>query len=186
MNVAFYGGSFDPPHVGHVLAAAYLLAVAGFDRVLVVPVFEHAFAKPLLPFADRLSLCQLAFARLGGVQVSPIESELPHPNYTLDTLRALQQEHPDWQLRLVIGSDVLKETGQWRAFDEVRALAPLLVLGRHGYPAPEAPLPVLPDISSSRLRAALATSSPGARPPWVRESLVGSVLKAIDRCGLYR
>jgi len=71
-SVAIFGGSFDPPHISHVLAAVYASKVGGFEQVLVVPVFEHAFAKQLTPFAHRVALCEAAFAGIAGVSVSAL------------------------------------------------------------------------------------------------------------------
>ena len=73
--VAFYGGSFDPPHVAHVLAVAYLAGMGQFDRVLVVPVFRHAFEKRLTPFGERLRMCELAVGWLPGVEVTGVAIE---------------------------------------------------------------------------------------------------------------
>src|SRR5688572_21772618 len=115
MDVAFYGGSFDPPHVAHVLAASYVLATGAFERVLVVPVPAHALDKRLAPFEDRVEMCELALGWLPGVEVSRIEQSLPLPSRTLYTLKALKSAHPDWSLRLVIGADVLLETQKWHA-----------------------------------------------------------------------
>ncbi|HEY3495399.1 MAG TPA: hypothetical protein VGK73_11960, partial [Polyangiaceae bacterium] len=61
MKVAVYGGSFDPPHVAHRLTADYVLAVGGFDRLIVLPVHQHAFGKQLAAFEDRLELCRRCF-----------------------------------------------------------------------------------------------------------------------------
>jgi nicotinate-nucleotide adenylyltransferase len=69
MKVACYGGSFDPPHVAHVLLAAYVLTVEAFERVLVMPVFSHAFDKQLAPFEHRLRMCELAMGWLPRVEV---------------------------------------------------------------------------------------------------------------------
>src|SRR5512140_2335516 len=99
MNVAVYGGSFDPPHVAHVLAAAYLLACADVERVIVVPVFDHALDKELTPFELRLAMCELAFAELAAVELCRIEQSLPPPSYTLETLRQLARERPADRLR---------------------------------------------------------------------------------------
>lgn len=152
MLVAFYGGSFNPPHVAHLLAAAYMRSVGGFDRVLVVPVFSHAFDKRLAPFEHRAHMCELALGWLPGVEVSRVEQSLETPSLTLRTLQHLQSEHPDWQLRLVIGSDVLFESHKWHAFDQIRRIAPPYVVGRVGFPHPDAPAAVLPDVSSTRIR----------------------------------
>jgi nicotinate-nucleotide adenylyltransferase len=163
MQVAFYGGSFDPPHVAHVLTAAYLRGVVGFERVLIVPVFSHAFDKRLVSFEQRVRMCELALGWLPGVEVSRIEERLETPSLTLRTLRQLKAEHPDWQLRLVIGSDVLFESHKWYAFDEITKLAEPFVLGRAGFSHPDAPPPVLPDVSSTRIRELFADHSAEAR-----------------------
>ena len=111
MRVGFYGGSFDPPHIGHVLAVTYVLSVAGFDRVLVVPVYGHAFEKHLTPFAHRLRMCKLAMGWIPGVEISDVEASLDVPNLTLRTLQKIRAEYPDYRLGLVIGSDVLTKAG---------------------------------------------------------------------------
>src|SRR3954453_19837484 len=82
-ELAILGGSFDPPHFGHVFLAAYALGSANVERVLVVPVFQHAFAKPLSPFEDRLHMCELAFRDLRRVEVSDLERELGGVSRTL-------------------------------------------------------------------------------------------------------
>jgi nicotinate-nucleotide adenylyltransferase len=185
MQVAFYGGSFNPPHVAHLLTAAYLLGVAGFERVLAVPVFSHAFDKRLVSFEHRVRMSELALAWLPGVEVSRLEERLATPSLTLRTLRQVKAQHPDWQLRLVIGADVLFESHKWHAFDEVKQLAVPLVLGRLGFAHPDAPPPVLPDVSSTRIRELLADDGPEAR----RELDVyvpGAVLAYARAHGLYR
>jgi nicotinate-nucleotide adenylyltransferase len=186
MNVAFFGGSFDPPHVAHVLAVAYALSVGRFDRVLVVPAFEHALKKPRAAFEDRLQMCERALGFMSNVEICGIEERLGQPSFTLRTLQALALEHPDWRLRLMIGSDVLFETQKWHAFEQVAELAPPFVLGRAGQGHPQAPECVLPDISSSRVRELLTRRN----EPAVREQLAGyvpgAVLAFIDQNGLYR
>jgi nicotinate-nucleotide adenylyltransferase len=156
MDVAFYGGSFNPPHVAHVLAASYVLTTGAFDKLLVVPVHAHALDKQLAPFDDRARMCELALGWLPRVEVSRIESELPLPSRTLYTLQALKERHPDWAMRLVIGADVLLETQKWHAFERVAELAPPLILGRVGIQHPQTPPPILPDVSSTRVRELLA------------------------------
>jgi len=175
MQVAFFGGSFDPPHAGHVLLSAYLGTVAGFDRVLVAPVFGHAFDKPLSPFKHRLRMCELAFARLPFVEVSAIESTLEAPNYTLHTLQAIKQAHLDWQLRLAVGSDVLADTSQWYHFEAVAALAPPFVFARRGAAKAESSTRLLPEVSSSELREKLRR----AGEPAVRRALAELMAPAV-------
>jgi nicotinate-nucleotide adenylyltransferase len=156
MHVAFYGGSFNPPHVAHVFAVTYLLSCFDVDRVMVVPVFEHALEKSLAPFEDRARMCELAFGWIPGVEVSRVEALLEPPSYTLNTLEWLAHERPDDRFSLVVGSDVLFERHKWHAFDRIVELAPPIVLGRVGFEHPEAPVAVLPEVSSTRIRELVA------------------------------
>lgn len=158
--LAVYGGSFDPPHLGHSLVGAYVLAACPVDRLLVVPVGQHPFAKRISPFEDRLRMCELAFADLRRLEVSSIEHELPGPSLTLNTLTALQARYPGASLRLVIGSDLLPETQHWFEFERVRAIAPLIVVQREGHATPDGLGPPLPDISSTLVRERLRAGQP--------------------------
>ena len=186
MRVALFGGSFNPPHVGHVLAASYVLSVADVDRLLVVPVFAHPFEKPLAPFGDRLAMCRLAMESMPRVEVSPIEQTLAAPSLTLRTVRHLLTENPDWSLRLVVGADLLAEASQWHAFDEVARLAPLLLLGRHGVRGPDGPKALLPDVSSTEVREMLHRRGSPAVDAELVTVVPNAVLRYIDDRGLYR
>ncbi|HEX7669846.1 MAG TPA: nicotinate-nicotinamide nucleotide adenylyltransferase, partial [Polyangiaceae bacterium] len=156
MRVAVFGGSFDPPHVAHVKAAKYVLSTGEVDRVLVLPVFEHAFGKPLAPFVHRVAMTRLAMAGESSVQVSALEESLGAPSRTLRTVERLGELHPDWVCRLVVGADVLAETAKWHRFDDVVRLAPLMVLGRVGVAREDAPTPLLPEVSSTEVRQRIA------------------------------
>lgn len=179
-RVAIFGGSFNPPHVAHVLAAAYVLATQEVDRLLVVPAFDHPFGKSLAKFEHRFAMCERAFADLRRVEVSDIERQLGGESKTLYTLEALSQRNPEWQMRLVVGGDILNESHKWFAWDRVVALAPPIVLGRMGHPAPGAPSPLLPEIASRDLRAMLA------RGQDVGALVAKSVRAYIADQGLYR
>jgi nicotinate-nucleotide adenylyltransferase len=185
MQVAVFGGSFDPPHVGHVLLATYLGTVAPFDHVLVVPVFGHAFEKELSPFEHRIRMCQLAFERLAFVEVSPIEATLRRPNYTLHTLQAIKRAHPDWQLRLAMGADVLAESAQWYQFEAVVALAPPFVFARHGYAADVSSMHFLPDVSSTELRARLRRRDEPGMCKALSNVMPQAVLEYVEQNRLY-
>jgi nicotinate-nucleotide adenylyltransferase len=156
MTTAVFGGSFDPPHVAHLLVASFVLAVGEFDRVLVVPAFEHPLDKALSPFAERLELCRLCFAELPRVEVSGVEAELPRPSYTWRLLERLLADRPGEPLRLIIGSDVLPETPRWHDFERVKALAQPFVITRPGFEQPGLGPALMPDVSSTRVRELLA------------------------------
>lgn len=89
MRIALLGGSFNPPHLGHVGIIRYVLGKHLSDEVWVVPAAAHPYAKPLAKFSDRMEMCRLAFQGIPNVVVSDIESQLPQPSYTVQTLRHL-------------------------------------------------------------------------------------------------
>ena len=175
-----FGGSFDPPHAAHVLLASLALAVHGLERVLVVPTHAHAVGKQLTALDDRMRMCELAFAALRGVEILDIERELPAPNYTLNTLRALAERYPGAQLRLLIGADILPEAHAWHDFASIERLAPPIVVERQGYASIDPDQPALPGISSSEIRRRFHAGE--STHGW----LSPAVQRYIDTHGLYR
>lgn len=155
MRVAVFGGSFNPPHVGHAMVAAWLGWVRRADEVWLVPTWQHAFDKALAPFAARVAACE-ELARLVGpqVRVSPIEAELPAPSYTIQTLDALAARHPQLRLRLVMGADTWAQRGLWHNFGRIEAEYDPIVVGRGALAAPDAPS--FPDVSSTEVRRRLS------------------------------
>ncbi len=182
MTTAVFGGSFNPPHVGHVLAVSYVLSVHPVDAVLVVPVYRHVFGKALASFEDRLAMCRLAMEWIPGVTVSDIERELGGESRTLHTLEALSRADPRRDLRLIIGADVLDDLPKWYRWDRVAELAPPIILGRAGFSHPDAPFAVLPEVSSTRIRELVAAGAidrtAALLPTRVRDHIVAG--------GLYR
>jgi nicotinate-nucleotide adenylyltransferase len=169
MHVALYGGSFNPPHVAHQMVALYVLETAPVpvDELWLVPCFRHPFDKPLAPFVDRLRMCELAAAALGPrVRVSDIERAIGGLSRTLHTVRRLRELHPDDSFSLVVGSDLAAELPTWFGAEELRALVPFIVVGRHGAPLVGrhgAPAPgdtqgavAMPEVSSTEVRRAIA------------------------------
>jgi nicotinate-nucleotide adenylyltransferase len=150
---AVFGGSFNPPHLAHVLAVAVVLARFEVERILVVPTHQHPFAKSLAPYDDRVKMCELAMGFLPRVVVSRVEEELGGESKTLHTIEHLRATHPEWNLRFLMGADIVVESKKWYRFDRVAELAPPIVLGRVGVTYDGAPAPVLPQISSTEVRA---------------------------------
>ena len=181
VKVAIFGGSFNPPHLGHVLACALLSAAYDVDQVLVVPAYRHPFAKSLAPFADRLRMCELGMAGLSRVTVSRVEEEIGGESRTLRTLEHLSAEHPDWSLRLVIGADILAEAPRWFGFDAIVKIAPPIVLARAGVEAPDAGPPLLPHVSSTQVRDAIARGAYAE----VKHLVPRDVLAYVRERGLY-
>jgi nicotinate-nucleotide adenylyltransferase len=179
VELGVYGGSFDPPHIAHALAVNVALGMHGLERVLIVPTYAHAFNKQLSSFDDRLHMCELAFQHLRPIEICPIERELPTPSLTLHTLQALAKRHPDAQLRLLVGADIVTETHAWHDFAAVERLAPLLVIERQGFPPYDPAQPALPPVSSSEIRRRLRAGES------TRGWLSPSVEQYIRERGLY-
>ena len=157
MLTAVFGGSFDPPHIGHHLAMTAVLSLGRADDILMIPCAVHPFGKAGAPFEHRLAMCRLLAAGFaaGRVSVSDIEKRRALSGRTLDTLLAVRQELPDRELRFLVGADILDEKDRWYRFDEIERLAPLIVVGRGKGAARGDILPVA-DVSSTEVRRMIA------------------------------
>jgi nicotinate-nucleotide adenylyltransferase len=181
VEVALLGGSFNPPHVGHLLAAHYVRATQPFDEVWLVPSYRHPFGKLLLPFEHRIRMCQLmAEDTAGWMKVSDVERDVPGEGRTVDTLEHLKLLHPKYAFTLVIGSDILPDLPKWKDFDRIQKLAKVLVLHRSGNPAPQTFGPPLAKVSSTEIRERM---SRGEEPV---DLVPRAVLAYAREHGLYR
>ncbi|MBN2574966.1 MAG: nicotinate (nicotinamide) nucleotide adenylyltransferase [Deltaproteobacteria bacterium] len=159
MRVAFFGGSFNPPHVAHQLVALYVLETAAVDELWMVPCGRHPFDKALAPYQHRLRMCELAAAALGPrLKVSDIEDRLGGESHTLVTIKALRAEHPGHEFWLVVGADLEPELSLWHGAEELLRSVPRLVVGRGNSPG-TTPL-AMPALSSTDVRARLARGEP--------------------------
>jgi nicotinate-nucleotide adenylyltransferase len=138
-RVAFFGGSFDPPHQGHLAVARAARAALALDTILFAPVG----AQPLKPqgstasFEDRLAMTRLAIAGEAGLAVSLIDAPRPSaaPNYTLDTLLHLRAElPPGGTLFCLMGADSFLGLRRWHKAAEIPFVAPLIIASRPGQP----------------------------------------------------
>jgi nicotinate-nucleotide adenylyltransferase len=130
------GGSFDPVHHGHLIAADRAAEALGLDTVLFVPCARQPL-KPQGPVASaeqRVTMLRLAIGGSPRFVLETCELERPGPSYTVDTLRALRQRWPDERLVLILGADAAASLPRWRAADEVARLAEIAVLTRPGAP----------------------------------------------------
>lgn len=170
--VGVFGGSFNPPHLSHVLALVVVLSRFDVERLLVVPSYQHPFAKALAPYDDRVKMCELAMGWIPRVEVSRVEEELGGESRTVRTLERLRDEFPDKQLRFIMGADIMVESSKWYRFDRIVELAPPIVLGRAGIAYPNAPQPVLPSISSTEVRARLGADEIGLLEELVPKAVI--------------
>lgn len=192
--LAVLGGSFNPPHIGHTMLPAYLLGIAGVERVLVAPTFDHALGKTLVSFDRRLAWTRAAMAMYGDrVWVSDVEAKLSRasggaPSYALKLLEAVAEAHPEHRVRLVVGSDIVAtgETRRWHRWDRIEAEFTPIVVPRVGYIDGEgdgdAARGVLPEVSSSEVRALLERREHDPRAAaTLRGLLPRAVLEDLER-----
>ena len=177
-ELALFGGSFDPPHVGHLLAAAYVLATEPVDELWFVPVFAHPFQKPLqASFEHRVALCAALASSLRGALVSRIEQTLGGEGRTVDLLEHLRATHPGTGLALILGTDLDQERTTWKRWDRIQELARVIRVSRAGTDGDE---PRMPQVSSTGVRALLRSGGDASR------LVPRAVLDAIRAAGTYR
>jgi nicotinate-nucleotide adenylyltransferase len=155
-RIAFFGGSFDPPHLGHLAVARAARAAFALDTVLFAPVGMQPLKSqgPAASFEDRVAMTRLAIAGESGFEVSLADApKSPHapipaderksapktpPNYTIDTLERLRTSlAPDCALFCLMGADSFFGLRRWHRAAELPFVAPLIVASRPGQPLPD-------------------------------------------------
>ena len=174
-RVGVFGGTFDPVHIGHLVAANEVRWALGLDVVLLMVAgepWQKAGRRELAPAADRLATVEAAVRDVDGLEASGLEVERDGATYTVDTLVQLRTDEPDAELFLVVGADVTELLHTWERPEEVRTLATLVAVERPGSPPVEVGrlqdegwrvetvvIPAL-DVSSTEVRARLAAGRP--------------------------
>lgn len=195
MRTGILGGTFDPPHNGHIALARAARSALSLDEVLLVPASRnpHKEHPPRASARDRLRMCALAAAGESGIAVCDIEAQRSGFSYTVDTLEDLCMVRPAdyW---LIMGADALSSFMDWKEPHRILRLARLAVAVRDGQgvkslvedwdPADRArvdpvPMPEMP-ISSSKIREQLVRTVPGTIP------VAPTVLDYIRERGLYQ
>jgi nicotinate-nucleotide adenylyltransferase len=197
-RVGILGGSFNPPHLAHLVCASEAAAQLELDRVLLTPVAAppHKDAERDPGPGERLALCRLAIAGDERLGVCDLEVRRGGPSYTIDTLRELHARTPEDDLTFIVGGDIALGLPSWHEPDAVLGLARLAVAERSGtdhaavaarlaqrFPAAPAPaffdMPRL-DVSSSEIRRRIAEGRP------IRYLVPDPVAEHIARGKLYR
>ena len=134
-RIGIFGGTFDPPHLGHLILASEAHAQLKLTRLLWVltPVPPHKMNRPVSSLDHRLAMVKLALKDEPAFELSTIEIERPGPHYTLDTIRVLSKGHPSADLILLLGGDSLRDLPTWhRPADLVAACHQIGVMRRPG------------------------------------------------------
>jgi len=190
-RLGIFGGTFDPPHVGHLVTAVNVRYELALDRVLLVVndrPWQKLGTRDISPSEDRYAMVAAAVGRVEGLEASRAEIDRGGMSYTADTLAVLLDEDPTRQLFVVLGSDAAAGLPTWSRADEVRKLATIVVVERPGSDEGSPPtgwswrrveVPRL-EVSSTDLRARVADGRP------LDYLITAEVMATIDARGLYR
>jgi nicotinate-nucleotide adenylyltransferase len=135
MKIGLFGGTFDPPHIGHLILAAEARAQLGLDRLLWVltPEPPHKCTQRITPLATRLELLRTALRDEPAFEISTVDIARPGPHYAIETVQILGERYPQAKLIYVMGGDSLRDLPTWRKPQEFLArLAGLGVMRRPG------------------------------------------------------
>ena len=131
-RIGIYGGTYSPPHIGHLRAAEYAIEACGLDRLLLIPtgVSPHKQMSAGATSDDRLQMLRLSAAGIEKAEVSDIELKRQGSSYTVDTLRSLKEQYRDSELVLLMGTDMFLSFLTWREPESIMQLATLAVFCR--------------------------------------------------------
>lgn len=176
VRIGIFGGTFDPIHVGHLVAAVNARHTLDLDTVLMVVAnepWQKVGERAVTPARDRLAVVQAAVASCDGVEASSIEVDRGGVSYTADTVEEIRRTNPDAELFLIVGADVVAGLGSWERLEAVRSSVTLVPVNRPGarsvdlgldgplaaWRALSIEMPAL-EISSTDLRDRAATGRP--------------------------
>ena len=161
MRIGILGGSFNPPHIGHLILAEKVRQKLKLDKVIFVPAYIPPLKKEkdLLGAEDRLHMVELAVRDNSYFEVSRLEIERGGVSYTVDTLKAFKEIlGKDAELFFIAGSDVITNLNRWKKIDEILRLAKFVIVIRKGFKTTSLPKAVEKiemetiDVSSSQIR----------------------------------
>jgi len=170
-RIGVLGGTFDPPHVGHLLAAVNVRRALTLDEVLLVVAndpWQKSGTRSITPAVDRLAMVRAAVVGVDGVEASDLEIARGGPSYTIDTVEQLLASDPGAEVFVIVGADAAGGLDTWERCGDLAALASLVVVDRLGAHAPPPPnwwpathveIPRI-ELSSTDLRARITDGRP--------------------------
>ncbi len=198
-RLGILGGSFNPPHKGHIHIAREAIKGAGLDRVVLIPCGTppHKDLEKMTSADDRLEMTRICSGETSEFEVLDLEIKDPNPSYTVNTLKKLGDIYPDARLCFIVGGDSLSDMETWYNFKEIFKLAEIIAVSRGSidgenlkktaeyykekYGAHITPVDILPiDISSSEIRKRIWEGKD------VSEFVTPKVLEYIEKFEIYK
>jgi len=137
LRIGLFGGTFDPPHVGHLVTAVNVRHALALDLVLLMVAndpWQKSGVRPITPAADRLAMVQAAVAGIEGLEAGSEEMQRGGPSYTADTLATLRVKYAGARFFTIVGDDAAAHIDTWERVNEVVAMSSLVVIDRPGSP----------------------------------------------------
>lgn len=192
MRIGVFGGTFDPPHIGHLLLATDAREALGLDRLIFVPAATQPFkvnTPPIASARDRLEMVRLAVADDANYTIDDTEIDRKGLSFTVDTLEQLSRKNPGAKLFLLLGEDALAGIDGWRSPERIRELATLAVMRRSG--SERSPVArIADDVTTVSARRVDVSSSEIRERLRAGKSIKGFVPESVERFiearGLYR
>jgi nicotinate-nucleotide adenylyltransferase len=189
IRLGVMGGTFDPIHFGHLVAASEAASAFDLSKVIFVPTGEPWQKQTITDSEHRYQMTQLAIAGNEHFDISRVDVDRPGPTYTVDTLRDIATEHPEAELFFITGADSISQIGTWKDAEEIWELAHFVGVTRpgHSLQVPKSPhgavslleIPALA-ISSTDIRARVKAGKP------IDYLLPEPVIDYIQQNNLYR
>ena len=133
MRICLFGGTFDPPHIGHLLIAQTVFEEENFDKIFFIPAYNPPHKGNITPIKNRLEMLKIAIEGNPNFEISDLEIKRKGISYTIDTVRYLIEKYKDASLHMIIGSDLINDIKSWKDWDQIAKRVKIICFKRVGY-----------------------------------------------------
>ena len=173
MRICLFGGTFDPPHIGHLLVAQTVCEAEDFDKILFIPAFQPPHKRDITPVDERISMLELAVEGNPNFEISDVELKRKGISYTIDTVKAIKTEMSlkNNEIFYLMGSDSLLEFQHWKEPEGILNECQVIVAIRPGFRPSDIPSWILQRIQFANI-SRFEISSTNIRHRWVENKTI--------------
>ena len=173
MRICLFGGTFDPPHIGHLLVAQTVCEAEDFDKILFIPAFQPPHKRDITPVDERISMLELAVEGNPNFEISDVELKRKGVSYTIDTVKAIKTEMSlkNNEIFYLIGSDSLLEFQHWKEPEGILKECQVIIAIRPGFRPSDIPSWILQRIQFANIPR-FEISSTNIRHRWVENKTI--------------